>query len=158
VLYTLLHAYGMHSMQKIERHNAILELIATERIASQAVLATRLSEAGFMVTQASISRDLNELEIIKVNGVYSRSRRKVEPVNDLGAVTFNTAGECLIVGRCTSGLASAITVRIDADKREEIVGTIAGDDTIFIAVKDAADQATVLRVLEDKFGQHGVLR
>jgi len=156
VLYAFLHAYVVHSMHKIERQNAILELIAVEPIASQAVLATRLSEAGFIVTQASISRDLNELEISKLNGVYSRRRRNEERVNDLGAVTFTTAGECLIVGRCSSGLASAITVRIDAEKREEIVGTIAGDDTIFIAVKDKADQATVLRLLQDKFVQYGV--
>ncbi|MEQ1645502.1 MAG: arginine repressor [Pyrinomonadaceae bacterium] len=143
-------------MRKRERHNALLELIANEPIGNQSLLASRLSTAGFTVTQTSVSRDLVELGIVKANGAYSLPRRKVEPMGDLGAVTFDTAGECLIVGRCASGLASAITVRIDADKIGEIVGTIAGDDTIFIAVKNSDDQAVVLRLLGEKFGQHGV--
>jgi transcriptional regulator of arginine metabolism len=143
-------------MRKRERHNSLLDLIAKESIGNQALLASRLSEAGFTVTQASVSRDLDELGIVKANGAYLLPRRSAESVSDLGMIAFDTAGECLIVGRCASGLASAITVRIDAEKIGEIVGTIAGDDTIFIAVKNPDDQGVVLRLLGEKFGQNGV--
>ena len=69
----------------------------------------------------------------------------------LGQIELNTAGDNLIVGRCASGLASAITVKIDAERMSEIVGTIAGDDTIFIAVKDAKSQAKVLKAVAEMF-------
>jgi transcriptional regulator of arginine metabolism len=71
---------------------------------------------------------------------------------DFGAVSFDTAGANLIVGRCSSGLASAITVRIDRIGIPEIVGTIAGDDTIFVAVRDFTAQQTVMERLNSLFG------
>lgn len=143
-------------MQKRERHRVLLDLIGSESIGNQVVLASKLSEAGFSVTQASVSRDLDELGIVKANGAYALRLRLPELATDLGTVTFDIAGECLIVGRCASGLASAITVRIDASAFEEIVGTIAGDDTIFIAVKNAADQPVVLEKLKAQIANIGV--
>lgn len=142
-------------MQKQKRQQALLDLILSERIGNQAVLAARLSDAGFRVTQASISRDLVKLGIAKKNGIYVREASP-KPITEFGTVAFDTAGECLIVGRCGSGLASAITVRIDAAKFEEVVGTIAGDDTIFVAVKSAIDQAVVLDKLNLQFAGKGV--
>jgi transcriptional regulator of arginine metabolism len=139
-------------MQKRKRQEAMLSLIRTERVGNQAVLAERLTVAGFSVTQASVSRDLVELGVAKNNGVYVIEEQS-RPVPEFGSVKFDTAGEGMIVGRCASGLASAITVRIDAQEIAEIVGTIAGDDTIFIAIKGREQQDAVLASLASLFGE-----
>ncbi|MFT3745320.1 MAG: hypothetical protein QM785_13630 [Pyrinomonadaceae bacterium] len=110
-------------MNKKSRQNALLELIDTMSVFSQAELAAKLGEKGYVVTQASVSRDLDELGIVKQDGRYVRPAIAGTEA-DLGLVTFDTAGENLIVGRCSSGLASAITVRIDRTGIREIVGTI----------------------------------
>lgn len=137
------------SMQKILRQDALLNLISAERIASQAELAKKLRSRNFDVTQASISRDLDELGIIKAQGIYTVPR-KTNP-NAFELSSLNTAGESLIVVKCDAGLASAAAVRIDAARIAEIVGTIAGDDTIFIAVKDAKDQRLVVKKIWEIF-------
>ena len=138
-------------MQKKDRHEVLLALIASESIGSQSALASRLHDEGFSVTQASVSRDLDELGVVKVKGRYSL-RAKSRGLPEFGSVIFDTAGPNLIVGRCLSGLASAITVSIDAEKLVEIVGTIAGDDTIFIAFKDEEARDRVLNWLKGMFG------
>lgn len=137
-------------MQKKERQNALLLLIGSFSIASQSELSSRLREQGYSVTQASVSRDLDELGLIKLNGYYSLPK-KTGSESEFGRVTLDTSGETLIVGRCSSGLASAITVKIDAAQIPEIVGTIAGDDTIFIAVKDGDAQSLVLTKIAEMF-------
>src|SRR5438445_12577376 len=112
-------------MQKRDRHDLILNLIASESIGRQDILAERLGENGIYVTQASVSRDLEELGVVKIDGCYGLP--KTQPaVLELGLKSLETAGHNLIVGKCESGLASAITVRIDASRINEIVGTIAG--------------------------------
>ncbi len=137
-------------MHKKDRHNTLLALIGARQIASQSELVASLCEAGFAVTQASVSRDLDEMGIGKVRGYYSLPEKAIRD-SGFGAVTFVIAGGNLIVGRCLSGLASALTVRIDAANISGIVGTIAGDDTIFIAVRDAALQGEILKDLADLF-------
>ncbi len=137
-------------MQKRARQLKLLELIAGSAVGSQGELADLLGNAGFSVTQASVSRDLDELGIVKRNGRYARRTNDVSA--GLGSVNFDTAGDALVVGRCASGLASAITVRIDAMSLPEIVGTIAGDDTIFIAVRSRKEQRSVMERLETLFG------
>ena len=137
------------SMHKYERQEALLSLIETDRISSQSELTVRLADQGFSVTQASVSRDLDELGISKRNGTYVTNPN--DGGSEFGSVKFDTAGDCLIVGRCSSGLASAITVRIDAAGIREIIGTIAGDDTIFIAIKDRDAQGSVLQRLGAMF-------
>jgi transcriptional regulator of arginine metabolism len=137
-------------MQKARRQELLLKLISVERIASQAELARELRSRNFDVTQASISRDLDELGVIKSAGVYT------VPEKPRGAAVFGlrsleTSGETLIVAKCDSGLASAAAVKIDAARIAEIVGTIAGDDTIFIAVKDARSQRTVMKKIWEVF-------
>jgi transcriptional regulator of arginine metabolism len=69
----------------------------------------------------------------------------------IGLLGLETAGENLIVAKCESGLASAVAVRIDSAKIAEIVGTIAGDDTIFIAVKDAKSQKAITKKIWEIF-------
>ncbi len=128
----------------------ILSLISSESIGRQDILAERLGDSGIYVTQASVSRDLEELGVVKIGGYYGLP--KTQPaVLELGLRSLETAGANLIVGKCESGLASAITVRIDASRIEEIVGTIAGDDTIFIAVKDQMQQQRAMKRIEALF-------
>jgi len=136
-------------MQKKDRHKTILDLISGEPIGRQDVLAAKLGECGYAVTQASVSRDLEELGITKVNGIYAFPRSFAAP--ELGLRSLEPAGDDLVVCKCDSGLASAITVRIDAAGIAEIVGTIAGDDTIFIAVNGAENQAAVIQKIRGLF-------
>lgn len=147
------YAVTMHKhrvMQKSQRQETLLKLISAERIASQAELASMLRSRNFDVTQASISRDLDELGIIKSSGVYKLPQKPRSAVV-FGVSSLETSGDSLIVAKCDSGLASAAAVRIDAAHIPEIVGTIAGDDTIFIAVKDAKAQKTVIKKVWEVF-------
>lgn len=137
-------------MQKIQRQDALLNLISAERIASQAQLAQRLRSRNFDVTQASISRDLDELGIIKAAGIYTVPK-KSSGAAPFGLSSLEAAGDNLIVAKCDSGLASAAAVRIDAARISEIVGTIAGDDTIFVAVKDAKEQRAAMKKIWEIF-------
>ncbi len=130
----------------------MLNLIGAERIGRQDVLAERLSERGFRVTQASVSRDLEELGVEKVDGVYALPRT-FSTIMEFGLRSLDTAGDNLIVGKCDSGMASAITVRIDSALIDEIVGTIAGDDTIFIAVKDGIQQERAVKKIWNLFSK-----
>lgn len=137
-------------MQKEQRQSNILKLIATRKISRQEELAELLDRKKFNVTQSSVSRDLDELGIIKVGGFYALPQKPKNAVA-FGLLKLETAGENLIVAKCESGLASAVAVRIDAANITAIVGTIAGDDTIFIAVKDRDDQKTVIKKVWETF-------
>jgi transcriptional regulator of arginine metabolism len=136
-------------MRKSERQKLIVNLVSSRRIGSQEELSRLLSEYGYSVTQASVSRDLEELRIGKINGHYEVSFQNGAARPEFGRVTFATAGENLIVVKCGSGLASAAAVRIDAAAISHIVGTIAGDDTIFIAVGGAKEQTRVMHSLKN---------
>ena len=132
-------------MQKSERQKLILEVISSQRVRRQDELARHLHDAGLEVTQASISRDLDELGVVKRDGHYTRVELEAAASNPLGVSAVDTAGDNLVVVRCSSGLASAAAVRIDSERIPQIVGTIAGDDTIFVAVKDRHDQKLVVK-------------
>ena len=133
-------------MIKQRRQQTILNLIRTKNISTQEELTTLLSEDDFSVTQSSVSRDLEQLGIIKINGFYALPQIS-EGTQKFGLLSLETAGETLIVAKCDSGLASAVAVKIDNAKIDEIVGTIAGDDTIFIAVKELkAQKATIKKI------------
>lgn len=136
-------------MRKEKRQQKIRDLILDNNIGTQEELNDLLSKAKFSVTQSSVSRDLDELGIIKFNGFYAVPQ--MEENNNFGLQTLEVAGESLVVARCESGLASAICVRIDREKIEEIVGTIAGDDTIFIAVRGHKEQKIVLKKVWEMF-------
>lgn len=141
-------------MRKGERQKRIRTHIAAERITSQNRLVQALRSEGFPVTQASISRDFDELGIIKANGRYVLPEM-TQRAGRFGRVSFEPAGENLIVAKCQPGLASAVAVRIDARSFPEICGTIAGDDTIFIAVSGAIEQRHALRALRELFDREG---
>jgi transcriptional regulator of arginine metabolism len=133
-------------MRKDERQQTILNLILARSIGRQDELAKMLRRNGFSVTQASISRDLEELGVVKVNGSYTLPQKASDALA-FGLFALETAGENLLVAKCGAGLASAAAVRIDAARIPDIVGTIAGDDTIFIAVKDAKARRSASRAL-----------
>ena len=137
-------------MQKEQRQTAILKLIAARQIGRQEELAEFLEKKGFAVTQSSVSRDLLDLGIVKIRGHYALPHKPRNAVA-FGLLELKTAGDNLIVAKSEPGLASAVAVRIDSAGIEEIVGTIAGDDTIFIAVGDKGAQKKVIKKIWEIF-------
>ena len=94
-------------MHKFERQNALREVISSYRIASQTDLARRLHSRNFDVTQASISRDLDELGIVKAAGIYTIPQ-KPRGAAAFGLSALDAAGDSLIVAKCDSGPSSRI--------------------------------------------------
>jgi transcriptional regulator of arginine metabolism len=142
--------YSMHELvQKSERQKLIVDIVGATPVGRQSQLVSLLRNNGFSVTQASISRDLEELGIQKVQGVYRVNSARMPAA--FGFLSFNPSGDSLIVARCSSGLASALAVQIDAKHLGGVVGTIAGDDTVFIAVVDNSIQNSLLRQLRKDF-------
>ena len=139
-------------MQKELRQKRILELISRERIETQENLVGALLAEGHKVTQSSVSRDLLELGVLKIDGAYAVPTRSDAPLS-MGLLELKTAGETLIVARTKTGMASAVCVVIDGNDLEEIVGTIAGEDTIFIAVGDKKSQKTVMAKIWEMFNK-----
>jgi transcriptional regulator of arginine metabolism len=134
-----------------KRHLKILELISTRAIHTQEDLAEALAAEGWEVTQSSISRDIAALRLVKVDGAYRRAPRA--PVAQdpderriaEGVLTCEPAGDALLVLHTPPGEANRVAVALDRLAWPDIVGTIAGDDTIFLAMKDTAAQRRVLR-------------
>lgn len=139
-------------MQKEQRQTTLLKLISANLITRQEELAELLEKKGFLVTQSSVSRDLVELGIVKLNGVYALPPKSKTAIA-FGLRQIEAAGANLIVAKCDAGMASAICVRIDTAEIAEIIGTIAGEDTIFIAVKDAETQQTAIEKIWELFEQ-----
>ncbi|QYO65579.1 arginine repressor [Leptolyngbya sp. 7M] len=138
-------------MQKSKRQQYILKLVSTSSVSKQEAIVKMLISAGFSATQASVSRDLEELGIIKRNGRYVLNPRSTTEGSPFGPVSFAFAGPNLIVAKCSPGTASALAVKIDSSAIKEIVGTIAGDDTVFIATVDATEQKKAIRMLDREF-------
>jgi len=135
---------------KETRHAKILDLVRTQKLRTQAQVVEALEEAGFEVTQSSVSRDIEELSIVKRKGVYVLPPARVPgPVK--GLMNLKTAGDSLIVASCESGWASAVTVEIDKSGIPSIVRTIAGEDTEFIALDGKRAQSAVLKALAQIF-------
>lgn len=132
---------------KTGRHDAILEIIASENIDTQEQLTEKLRERGFSVTQATVSRDIKQLRLVKRSvsgGSYKYSVQKTDETQN-GAkyrsimretvMTIKQAGT-LVVVRTYTGMANAAAAAIDAVAGSLVVGTIAGDDTIFVATEN----------------------
>ena len=131
-------------MLKEDRQQKILSLIRAVRIGTQEELSAQLERSGFSATQSSVSRDLVELGIVKLNGHYIVPQAAQDRGRQ-GLVGLDTAGDVLVVAHCELGLASAVAVKVDAAALPEIVGTIAGEDTIFIAVREKKAQREVMK-------------
>ena len=138
-------------MQKETRQQRILSLIRAKRIGTQEELTAHLERAGVAATQSSVSRDLVELGIVKHRGHYTLPR-SANGSAARGLLSLDTAGDVLVVARCDSGMASAVAVEIDRAMIPEIVGTLAGEDTIFIAVTDRKAQRTAIKKIWELFG------
>ena len=137
-------------MNKRERQQQILSLIRAKPVGTQEDLRALLERSGVPATQSSVSRDLEELGVVKHHGHYTLPRTNGTATR--GLLSLDQAGDTLIVARTVPGLASAVAVEIDAAPIVEIVGTIAGEDTIFIAVRDAKSQRAVIKEIWDLFG------
>ncbi|MDQ1592661.1 MAG: transcriptional regulator of arginine metabolism [Pyrinomonadaceae bacterium] len=140
----------MVSMDKEKRQQKLLSLIRAKPVSTQGELAAHLERAGFAATQSSISRDLEELGVVKRRGRYSVPRATGGAAR--GLVSLDVAGDALVVARCEPGLASAVAVEIDGAAIKEIVGTIAGEDTIFVAVGERKAQRAVIKKIWELFG------
>lgn len=136
-------------VKKSSRQQKILGLIQAKPIGTQHELRALLERTGVAATQSSVSRDLEELGVVKQHGHYTVPRLQSAPVR--GLLSLDRAGDNLIVARTEPGLASAAAVTIDGAAIAEIVGTIAGEDTIFIAVPEAKAQRTAMKRIWELF-------
>ncbi|NBJ91680.1 arginine repressor [Parablautia muri] len=140
---------------KKNRHQKIKELVEQFEIETQEELADRLKEAGYTVTQATVSRDIRELKLSKVpmgdgrqkytilvHSDHYLSDKYIRVLKD-GFLSMDMAQNILVV-KTVSGMAMAVAAAIDAMKLKEIVGSIAGDDTIMMAVRTAEDTQAVM--------------
>lgn len=143
---------------KKSRRQKIMEIIEKESVATQEELVSRLREAGFAVTQATISRDIRELKLSKVpDGTdrqkYALIRQENEDLEDKyirvlrdGFLSMDMAQNILVV-KTVSGMAMAVAAAIDALRLSEVVGSIAGDDTIMVAVRTVEETETLMEKL-----------
>ncbi|MCI8854212.1 MAG: arginine repressor [Lachnospiraceae bacterium] len=143
---------------KLERHSKIIELIGQYEIETQEELAERLNQAGFRVTQATVSRDIRELKLTKmmVNG----RQRYVAVQNETGCMSEKYMGilregflsmdmaQNILVIKTVSGMAMAVGAALDSMHWGEMVGCIAGDDTIFCAIRSADDTLLVMEKIK----------
>jgi transcriptional regulator of arginine metabolism len=131
---------------KTERQQKILEIISARRVATQQQLASELKRRGIEATQSSVSRDIVELGLTKLHGRYTAPQPAFagSPVVDV-----ETAGDNLIVIKTVIGQASATALAIDRASMVEVIGTVAGDDTLFVAVKNLeAQRAAVKQIIK----------
>jgi transcriptional regulator of arginine metabolism len=135
-----------------KRQLKILELISTRAIRTQEELAEALAAEGWPVTQSSVSRDITALKLVKVSGAYQRPARVLSTTENPDerriadtVLTVETAGEALVVLHTPPGEANRVGVAIDRLAWPDVIGTLAGDDTIFLAVRNRAAQGVVVR-------------
>ena len=140
---------------KISRHAKIIELISQYDIETQEELAEYLNKAGFKVTQATVSRDIRDLKLTKVSVGAGKQKyvvhRQEEPemsekyirVLRDGYVSMDMAQNILVI-KTVSGMAMAVAVAVDSMKWNEVVGCIAGDDTIMCAIRTVEDTVDVM--------------
>ena len=140
---------------KTARHAKIIEIINKNNIETQEELAKALNEAGFNVTQATVSRDIRELKLMKVseNGERQRyvvfqnkdnweSDKYIRVLRD-GFVSMDMAQNLMVI-KTVSGMAMAVAAALDALKWNEIVGCIAGDDTVMCAIRTVDDTLLIM--------------
>jgi len=135
---------------KKNRHDKIIEIINSHVVETQEQLASLLCEAGYEVTQATVSRDIRQMKLTKMvledgrqKYIYANADPKVmhdKYVNVLkaGFVSVDTAENILVI-KTVPGMAMALATAVDALEVPEVVGCIAGDDTIFVAIKTKDD-------------------
>ncbi len=143
---------------KLERHNKILELLDSNEIETQEELVRCLHEAGFPVTQSTVSRDIRELNLTKTLNEQGRSVYTAQPdgrnpllhkysrVLGDAVISMDTAQNILVI-KTVPGMAMGVGAALDELKFSEIVGSIAGDDTVMCVCKTAEEAVSVMRNL-----------
>ena len=146
---------------KMTRHAKIKEIIDKNKVETQEDLAAALRAEGIEVTQATVSRDIKELMLVKVpdaNGQYHYAYPKehnmlLTPGRLERTVQDSIIGirvsQCMVVIRTLPGTAQAVAYAVDYMKWEEVLGTIAGDDTVFVALEDAEGVKAFLKRFKD---------
>jgi transcriptional regulator of arginine metabolism len=137
--------------EREQRRRRIVELVASRELRTQEELAEALASAGWEATQSSVSRDIAALGLVKIDGMYRRPPRSGSPrvhpdvkrISD-AVISVESAGDALIILKTPPGEANHVAVGLDRLSWPEIVGTIAGDDTIFVAVRDRAAKTRTL--------------
>lgn len=138
------------------RQAALLKLVRRQQLASQEEMVALLHKQGFNVTQASVSRDVRELGLVRVDGRYVPADRVGAEGAEAGAAPYGSeliisvepVGANLIVIKTPPGAASTVAVELDGRQVPQIAGTVAGDDTIFVAVRSRAAQGQALALLK----------
>ncbi len=140
---------------KIARQNKIIELINKFDIETQDDLAERLMKEGFKVTQATVSRDIRDLKLMKMTNEDGKQKYIIVQSSDLemsdkylrvlrdGFVSIDRAENILVI-KTVSGMAMAVAAALDSMEWREIVGCIAGDDTIMAAIRTKEDALPVM--------------
>jgi transcriptional regulator of arginine metabolism len=145
---------------KDQRHRAIQEVIGKESISTQSELVDRLQRSGFTVTQATVSRDINELRLVRLplgRGKHKYALASFETAEDLmdelrrtfrNLVRDVDRGENVVVLKTLDGHATGVALVMDRLQRDDIVGTLAGEDTIMVIARSKAQA----EALQDEFG------
>ena len=146
---------------KIKRHSKIIELVREFDIETQEELASRLKDAGFDVTQATISRDIRELKLTKVatsDGIQkyevflqddNKIAEKFIRVFKEGVINIDYAQNILVI-KTLNGMAMGVAAALDSMGNDEIIGSIAGDDNIFCVVKNEEKAIKLMERLKSK--------
>lgn len=148
---------------KKRRHDKILEIIENNEIETQGELAQMLRDSGFKVTQATVSRDIREMGLVKVAASGSRQKyQAARPVSKeqnrfirvlRDSVQSVDQAQNLLVIRTGSGMAMAAAAALDQLELPEIVGCIAGDDTIMAAVRTVEETASLMEKIRQMLGE-----
>ena len=145
---------------KKNRQGRILQLIQEENIETQEELADRLSEEGYVVTQATVSRDIRELKIGKIPSGNGKQKYAVLMHDDAhladkyirvlrnGFISMDNAQNILVI-KTVAGMAMAVAAAVDAMKLKEVVGSIAGDDTIMVAIRTTQETQVVMEKIRE---------
>ncbi len=141
--------------QSVSRRAAILRILRESTVRNQDELVKVLRKHGFDATQSSVSRDLRELGVAKAGDHYivpdaSLATNHFEAIANF-VVDVRTAGSSLTVLKTTTGTAQSVAVAIDKSNWPEVVGTISGDDTIFLATEDGRAQRKLVDRLREIF-------
>lgn len=148
----------MATEQTQERRTAIMRIVRCQPVADQQEMVEILRQHGFTATQSSVSRDLRELGVAKSGDKYiiPPPQGLVSAQDLFGPVAkfvreIRTAGATLTVIKTATGAASSVALAIDRADWPEIVGTVSGDDTIFVATEDTKAQRKLLNRLHGIF-------
>lgn len=134
-------------MSKQKRQEELTEIIRSKKIGSQLQIQEELERHNIHATQASISRDFVELGVVKIKGIYQLPTIVTKEVPMGEILDIDTAGDSLIVVKTPPGQASMTALAVDRMKFKGVVGTVAGDDTFFVATKSRSEQKVVLKQL-----------